>query len=139
MLEDDVDYRVGYGRPPRSTRFQPGRSGNPKGRPPGSRSLAAIFHRIINTKVEVKGPHGIKTITKFEAGLTQLANMAATGDKRAIRDLMQWRRSFGDLEPIVLPPVVHVHLIEADDGRSSPIQRDPVSQRRADQILNAQK
>lgn len=27
-----ADYEVGYGKPPRHTRFQPGRSGNPRGR-----------------------------------------------------------------------------------------------------------
>jgi hypothetical protein len=31
-------YEVGYGKPPDATRFQPGRSGNPKGRPKGSRN-----------------------------------------------------------------------------------------------------
>lgn len=32
MSEDEGD-RVGYGRPPRHRQFQPGRSGNIKGRP----------------------------------------------------------------------------------------------------------
>ena len=29
------DYEVGYGKPPRHTRFANGRSGNPRGRPHG--------------------------------------------------------------------------------------------------------
>jgi hypothetical protein len=33
------EYRVGYGRPPLNTRFKSGHSGNPKGRPKGSKSL----------------------------------------------------------------------------------------------------
>jgi len=33
-----VPYAVGYGKPPLATRFQPGRSGNPKGRPKGARN-----------------------------------------------------------------------------------------------------
>jgi Family of unknown function (DUF5681) len=32
----DADNRVGYRRPPRHSRFQPGQSGNPRGRPRGS-------------------------------------------------------------------------------------------------------
>ena len=27
------DYEVGYGKPPKHSRFKPGQSGNPKGRP----------------------------------------------------------------------------------------------------------
>ena len=116
MYEDDVNYRIGYGRPPKGTRFRPGKSGNPKGRPRGSKSLAAIFHKIINEKVQVKGPRGAKYITKFEAGLTQLANMAATGDKKAIRDLMHWRRNFPELEPPQKPQSIVIRFVDPKSG-----------------------
>ena len=33
MAEDKTGYEVGYGRPPRKTRFQPGHSGNPRAAP----------------------------------------------------------------------------------------------------------
>ena len=32
---------VGYGRPPKHTRFKPGQSGNPKGRPGGKAATKA--------------------------------------------------------------------------------------------------
>jgi hypothetical protein len=32
MISDDDDDRVGYGKPPKRTRFKPGQSGNPRGR-----------------------------------------------------------------------------------------------------------
>ena len=35
-------YEVGYGKPPQATRFQPGKSGNPKGRPKGSRNRTKL-------------------------------------------------------------------------------------------------
>jgi len=34
-------YAVGYRKPPTQSRFTPGRSGNPKGRPKGARNRAA--------------------------------------------------------------------------------------------------
>jgi hypothetical protein len=34
------DYEVGYGRPPIHTRFKPGQSGNPAGRPKGAQNFA---------------------------------------------------------------------------------------------------
>jgi Family of unknown function (DUF5681) len=47
------DREVGYGRPPKATRFAPGRSGNPRGRPPGVKSLSDIVRRIVGQKVTV--------------------------------------------------------------------------------------
>nr|MBA3241403.1 hypothetical protein [Acidobacteriota bacterium] len=38
-LDHGDGYTVGYGKPPREHRFQPGLSGNPKGRRKGARGL----------------------------------------------------------------------------------------------------
>jgi hypothetical protein len=41
MSSDGEDYQVGYGKPPKHSRFKPGQSGNPAGRKAGSRKRAA--------------------------------------------------------------------------------------------------
>ena len=39
-----VDYDVGFAKPPAASRFKPGRSGNPKGRPKGARNRLPALH-----------------------------------------------------------------------------------------------
>lgn len=86
MSDDDAQYEVGYGRPPKGSRFPAGRSGNPKGRPKGSRNLASIVLQETREKLVVRGPRGSRKITKLEAAVMQLGNKAAQGDPRAQRE-----------------------------------------------------
>ncbi len=115
MYVDDVD-ETGYRRPPKKTRFLKGVSGNPKGRPKGSKNLATIFRKITHEKVQVSGPEGPRWITKLEAGITQLVNRAAKGDTKAIRELIHWTRVFGDQAPITAPLILHIRGKEAING-----------------------
>jgi hypothetical protein len=39
--DNEGDYEVGYGKPPRDTRFKRGQSGNPRGRPSARLAVAA--------------------------------------------------------------------------------------------------
>jgi hypothetical protein len=82
--------RVGFCRPPRSTRFKKGVSGNPKGRPKGSLNVATLFMKTLREKVIINERGQRKTVTKLEAAFKQLVNKSAGGDLRAIallRDL----------------------------------------------------
>lgn len=85
---DDAQYEVGYGKPPRETRFQKGVSGNRRGRPRGSKNLATIVLRESRKKVQVNGPSGTGTVTKLEAAVMQLGNKSAQGDPRASREFL---------------------------------------------------
>ena len=88
MSKDEPQYDVGYGRPPRSGRFTKGKSGNPSGRPRGSKNLANIVSRESRQPVRVNGPRGTRTVTKLEATVMQLINKAAQGELRATRELL---------------------------------------------------
>lgn len=71
-------YEVGYGKPPKSTQFKPGQSGNPKGRTKGSRNgIYTYIQRELNSSITLTD--GSK-ITKEQGFARQLTNKALRGD-----------------------------------------------------------
>jgi hypothetical protein len=88
----DQEYRVGPGRPPKEYQFKPGQSGNPKGARPKPRSilpdLKALFERALSGKVTLRQGEQEKFITKAAAGIEQLVNQFAKGDRHARRDVL---------------------------------------------------
>lgn len=85
----EPQHLVGYGSPPKATRFRKGVSGNPKGRPKGSLNVATLLFKILHEKVVIIEHGKRKKVTKFEATLKQLVNKAASGDLRAQRQLLE--------------------------------------------------
>jgi hypothetical protein len=94
--DDEGDYEVGYGKPPRHTRFEPGRSGNP----PGARNMKTLLSRALNELVVVTEPGGRRKVSKHEAIVTQLVNRSAKADYKAIQILLGMLRDIeGDTDP----------------------------------------
>jgi hypothetical protein len=94
------DYEAGYGKPPRHTRFKKGQSGNPRGRPSGSKNLKTLLNEALNERVVVTEEGGRRNITKREAIVTQLVNRSATADLRALKILLDTLRDIeGQTEP----------------------------------------
>jgi hypothetical protein len=58
---------VGYGRPPAHSRFRPGRSGNPKGRPKGSRSAKALLDQALSAPVTIMEGGAIRVVEQRAA------------------------------------------------------------------------
>ena len=86
--DEHRDYEVGYGRPPRHTRFVKGRSGNPRGRPPGAKNFTTLLNEALNEGVLVTENGGRRKISKRQATVKQLATRSAAGDFRAIKILL---------------------------------------------------
>jgi len=85
--------KVGYGKPPRETKFKKGRSGNPRGRPKGSRNLASLLGQTLDERVTVTENGRKHAITKLAAAVKQLVNGAAAGDPKRMQQLFtltQW-------------------------------------------------
>jgi hypothetical protein len=81
-------YQVGYGKPPKKTQFQKGRSGNPKGRPKGALNISTVLERTLREVVVITENGRRRQVTKMEAAVKQLVNQATSGDLAALRQLM---------------------------------------------------
>jgi len=77
-------YTVGYRKPPKHTQFKKGQSGNPRGRPKGSRNLATDFAAELGERVTVREHGRSRKITKQRALVKALTDKAREGDVRAI-------------------------------------------------------
>ncbi|NHK26376.1 hypothetical protein FF098_000480 [Parvularcula flava] len=88
------DYEIGYGKPPAHSRFKKGQSGNPKGRPKGSRNkpsqpattedmLQSIILDEAYRTINVKDGTGEITIPVAKAVIRSLAVNAARGNVRS--------------------------------------------------------
>ena len=94
------DYEVGYGKPPRHTRFRPGQSGNPQGRPSGSKNLKTLLSDALGEPVVIADNGGRRRVSKREAIVTQLVNRSATADWRAVKILLDILRDLeGQTDP----------------------------------------
>ena len=86
------EYEVGYGKPPRHTRFAKGQSGNPRGRSPGARNLKTLVNWTLDQLVIVTENGTRRKVSKGEAMVTQIANRAASGDLRATKIVLDFLR-----------------------------------------------
>jgi hypothetical protein len=91
---------IGYRRPPKATQFQPGKSGNPSGRPKNSKNLLAeIFDELSAVEHVREGGKEVKT-TKARAIAKQLVRAAIDGDLRAAKIVMSFCvQNYDDNEP----------------------------------------
>ena len=67
---------IGYAKPPRNTRFRKGRSGNPKGRPPG-RKKEPPYEAVLGQMVTVREDGIERRVTAAEAFALYLTKQGA--------------------------------------------------------------
>lgn len=79
---------IGYSKPPTHTRFKPGKSGNPKGRPKGKVSLSQLFAKHLDAKVTVTVGGQQKSMTRREALIIGFIGDALKGKDKVRKQLL---------------------------------------------------
>ena len=93
---DRGDDSAGYGRPPVASRWKKGTSGNPSGRPRGSRNLQDVIRKRLLTEVTIRENGKPRKITMLEAILAKAQNDALLlGKPKPLIDVLKFLHSAG--------------------------------------------
>jgi hypothetical protein len=86
--EENGDFEVGYRRPPVHSRFKKGRSGNPNGRPKGTKNLRSDLTEELQEKITVKEGDRAIRVSKQRAVIKVLVTRTLKGDPQAAKNLL---------------------------------------------------
>jgi hypothetical protein len=108
-VEGDLTNKVGYAKPPKHTRFTKGRSGNPKGRPTGSKNLATMMIEELTQPVAIVENGKRTKIPKIRAAVRQALNRAMVGDFKALQQIVIMLRSHDALKRVATTKPITNH------------------------------
>ncbi|WP_230533364.1 DUF5681 domain-containing protein [Microvirga roseola] len=83
-----ADYEVGRGKPPRSSQFKPGQSGNPGGRRKGSRNFKTNVLDVLDSEIELTEGGRTRRVPMIEALMLRQVQEGLRGHLRAIDSLL---------------------------------------------------
>jgi len=86
-------YEVGYKKPPTTTRFQKGRSGNPKGRPKKAVSREGFMEGALDKLVDLRDGDKVRRLTRRRAMVELWGREAAGGSLDAIEALLNLHKT----------------------------------------------
>ena len=107
------DDAVGYCKPPRHSRFKPGQSGNPRGRPRKNGSIETMIKRELDQMVSIKEGQRELRISKREAIVKQFVNRAIKGDPKPLQLMLAHLEKHRDVEPFTATEADDAELLKA--------------------------
>jgi hypothetical protein len=84
------NYEVGYGRPPKDTQFKKGQSGNPAGRPKGTRNFKTDLEEELQERVRITEGGKSEEVSKQRALVKRTFEKGINGDMLAVAMIAQW-------------------------------------------------
>jgi hypothetical protein len=87
------DYEIGYGKPPKRNQFKEGESGNPKGRPKGTKNLKTDLMEELSEMISLREGSKEMRVSKQRGILKSHTAKAVQGDARSAALIinMVWR------------------------------------------------
>jgi hypothetical protein len=135
-----ADYQVGRGKPPRSSQFKPGQSGNPGGRKKGGLNLKTIMKAVLESEIELTENGRRRRVPLIEAIILRQAQEALRGQPRAIDSLLdRYERHAGDEveQPEELPEddLALLQRVIGSSGRRRRSQQNPAADSLSDKAV----
>lgn len=91
-------YEIGYRRPPANNQFKKGKSGNPKGRPKGSKNFLTLLEQELEQTIIVNENGKKKVITRMQAMVKRMVADALQGNLKSLLALVEILRKSGKFE-----------------------------------------
>ena len=105
ISEQGQPYIVTRGKPPREHQFRPGQSGNPNGRPKGSKELRTLLEQELERKVDATIAGQNVRLTKRKAMVKRLVDKAIQGDLKALLTIVRMEEQGGPLRGSGAAPI----------------------------------
>ena len=80
-------YKVGFGQPPKHSRFKAGQSGNPRGRVREHRNLRTILKQVLGEDMQTRQGDRVRRMPRLEALVRTTLAKAFKGDPKAFASL----------------------------------------------------
>jgi Family of unknown function (DUF5681) len=89
---------VGYGRPPVASRFEPGKSGNPKGRPTGAKNLKTLIREAMTASIPIQEGEKTRRVTRLEGVVLRQIQSALRGNDKSAMAVLKMALQLGFLQ-----------------------------------------
>jgi hypothetical protein len=126
---------VGYKNPPQSSRFKPGKSGNPSGRPKGSRNLRTDLMEELDAKIVVTEGGQQRTISKQQALVKAMMAKGMKGDTAAGKAIFNLALGF---EQVTSQERISLVMSDDDDAVmqafKEKVRRDILTEEEPDEV-----